>query len=309
MAATTTTSTGLRKAETIATVDRPLRIYVGYDSHEEIAWEVFRHSILKRSSVPIEVIPLNRADLQKRGIYWRDQDPKQSTEFTYLRFLVPYLAGYNGWAMFIDDDFLCLRDMAELLDLADEKYALMCVQHDFNPTVTVKLANVAQESYPRKNWSSVMLFNCSHPANLACNLSTVNRESGAYLHRFKWLGDDDNLIGSLPHVWNFLTPWYDKLPEGQLPGLVHYTEGGPWFPDYRNCPDTDYKEEWEQELKEFEAALPTTRLLCPYERFSTQGNKARPGYPNSDIPFNWENNKERDVNSLLTLLPGQNFHN
>jgi len=296
----------IRRAAQVATVDAPFRIYVGYDSHEEVAWEVFRHSILKRSSVPVEVIPLKREELQKRGVYWREQDPKQSTEFTYLRFLVPYLAGYSGWAAFVDDDFLCLRDIAELLDLTDDKYALMCVQHDFRPTVKTKLANVAQEWYPRKNWSSVMMFNAGHPSNKACSLSHVNSESGTSLHRMKWLKDEE--IGALPHVWNFLTPWYDRLPEGELPGFVHYTEGGPWFPDYREDEDTDYRAEWEEELKEFEATLPTTRLLCPYERFSVKGIKPRAGYPNSDVPFDFSKDRPKTVFSTLSLLPGQSWH-
>lgn len=296
-----------RRADAIANRDSPLRIFVGYDSHEEVAWEVFRHSILRRASVPVEVIPLKRAELQKRGVYWREQDPKQSTEFTYLRFLVPYLAGYNGWAMFVDDDFLCLRDVAELLELADEKYALMCVQHDYRPVVKTKLADRAQEWYPRKNWSSVMLFNAGHPSNRRCSLTYVNSESGTSLHRMKWL--DDAEIGALPHTWNFLTPWYDRLPEEKgLPGFVHYTEGGPWFPDYRHDADTDYKEEWEAELADWEATLPAKRLLCPYERFTTRGSAPRAGYPNSDVPFHWEDNRDIDVNSLLTLLPGQNLH-
>mmetsp|Transcript_40790 Transcript_40790/g.96996 ORF Transcript_40790/g.96996 Transcript_40790/m.96996 type:complete len:307 (+) Transcript_40790:278-1198(+) len=295
-----------RRASEIATVDSPLRLFIGYDSHEEIAFEVFRHSILKRSSIPVEIIPLKRAEMQKRGVFWREEDPKQSTEFTYLRFLVPYLAGYTGWAMFVDDDFLCLRDIAELLDLADDKYALMCVKHDYRPEVKVKLADKVQEWYPRKNWSSVILYNAGHPANRACSLSYVNSESGTSLHRFKWL--EDSLIGELPRIWNFLTPWYDRLPQGELPGFVHFTEGGPWYPDYRNDVDTDYKEEWEKELAEYEATLPTKRLLCPYERFSIEGNKPRDGYPNSDVPFDWSKDRKMDVNSLLTLLPGQQWH-
>lgn len=285
-------------SQKLATKDRPFNVYMGYDSHEDITFEVAKFSMLRRASVPVSVIPLKRAELQAQGVYTRTQDPKQTTEFTYCRFFVPYLQRYNGWAMFVDDDFLWLGDIADLLDQVDDKYALMCVQHDYKPTVAQKLAGRAQSAYPRKNWSSMVLFNCGHPANQSVNLSMINKEGGAFLHRFTWI-TDDSLIGEVSYHWNFLVDWYTVYPEGgrtdlkvaaengKKPGAIHYTEGGPWFPDYR---DTDYAAEWFEELAEYEKTLTKTRLLCPYELFSTATPPNAPlkGYPNSNETWSWD---------------------
>mmetsp|Transcript_15766 Transcript_15766/g.44119 ORF Transcript_15766/g.44119 Transcript_15766/m.44119 type:complete len:282 (+) Transcript_15766:153-998(+) len=272
-----------RPAHKYATKELPFRVYMGYDSHEDITFEVAKFSLEQRASVPVEVIPLKRAELQKRGVYTRTQDPKQSTEFTYCRFFVPYLNNYKGWAMFVDDDFLFQGDIADLLDQIDDSKALMCVQHDYKPTVSQKLAGRAQSPYPRKNWSSMVLWNCGHEANAPVTLSLINSESGAYLHRFSWI-TDDSLIGDIDYSWNFLVEWYTPDPE-KLPGAIHYTEGGPWFPDYRT---TDYAKEWFDELKKYESTLAKPRLLCPYELFSTQGNKPLEGYANSHETWSWD---------------------
>lgn len=131
----------------------------------------------------------------------------------------------------------------------------------------------------------MVLWNCGHPANEPVKLSLINAESGAYLHRFSWI-TDDNLIGAVPYTWNFLVDWYTvEEMNGKLPGAIHYTEGGPWFPDYRN---TDYAKEWFDELKKYEATLAKPRLLCPYELFSTEGNKPLEGYANSADLWSWD---------------------
>ena len=226
---------------------------------------------------------MKREELRSRGIYTRPQDPKQSTEFTYCRFFVPYLNNYNGWALFADDDFLWLGDVAELFAKADERYAVMCVKHDYAPKVNFKLAGRKQEPYPRKNWSSMVLFNCGHEANSKLDIEVINSESGSFLHRFSWL-EDDNLIGELDFEWNFLVEWYSP-PVDRLPKAIHYTEGGPWLPDYRG---TDYAKEWFHYLKMYEATLQTPRLLCPYERFSQGGNQILSGYANSHKKWCWE---------------------
>ena len=270
----------------------PFRVYMGYDSHEDITFEVAKYSMEKHSTVPVEIIPLKRKEMQWRGIYRRKQDPKQTTEFTYCRFFVPYLQNYKGWAMFVDDDFLWLGDIGELLDQIDESKALICVQHDYKPTVGVKLAGKPQSAYPRKNWSSMVLYNCGHPVNAQVNLSMVNREGGAFLHRFTWI-EDDSLIGHVDFEWNFLVEWYtpydqdEAQPQGRMPKAIHYTEGGPWFPDYRN---TDYAKEWLEHLAEYEKTLPTKRHLCPYELFSCKDPPAKPlpGYPNSHETWSWD---------------------
>jgi hypothetical protein len=272
------------------TKNNPFKVFIGYDSHEEIVFEVCKYSMRKNSSIPLDITQLNQKTFRERGIYWRTKDPKQSTEFTYLRFFPPFLMNYTGWALFCDDDFLWTGDIAELVDQLDDSKAIMCVQHEINTTYDIKLAGVVQEPYPRKNWSSCMLFNCGHPANRGLDLETINREGGQFLHRFQWI-KDDNLIGSFDKTWNFLVGWYPKMENG-IPKVIHYTEGGAHFPDYRNLPKsdplTDYHDLWLEYLKEYEEQLPEKRLLCPYERLTFKGNQPLPGYPNSDQLWTWE---------------------
>lgn len=160
-----------------------LRIFVGFDVREELAYEVCRHSLLKYATMSIEIIPLKLQNLTNQGIYTRPRDPTESTEFSFTRFLTPFLAGFQGWAMFVDCDFLYTADVRELVELVDEQYAIMCVHHDYNPKTTVKMDGVLQTSYPRKNWSSMVLYNCAHPKNQLLTPELVNSASGAFLHR------------------------------------------------------------------------------------------------------------------------------
>ena len=141
-----------------------LRIFIGWDQREPEAYEVARFSLERRASIPVEITPIKLEELRARGLYRRGEDPLASTEFTYSRFLTPALAGFSGWALFCDCDFLWLADVAELMGFADDGKALFCVQHDYRPTETTKMDGKVQTVYPRKNWSSLMLFNCDHPA-------------------------------------------------------------------------------------------------------------------------------------------------
>jgi len=227
--------------------DRPFPVYVGWDSKEEIAYEVCRHSLLARSTTPVEVVPIKQAELRSRGLYGRPVDPLASTEFTYTRFFVPYLAGYGGWALFCDCDLLWLADIGELIALADDRYAVMCVHHDHRPPESWKMDQRQQTLYPRKNWSSLVLYNCGHPANRTLTPEVVNRETGAYLHRFQWL--DDGLIGAVPETWNWLEGW-SKRPLAGHPNVVHFTRGGPWFDNWR---DVAYGDLWLAERRAYEA--------------------------------------------------------
>jgi len=285
-------ASGAHRGRSVATKESPFRIYMGYDSHEDIAFRVASFSLMRRASVPIEISPLDVRAMRANGTYTRPFDPKQTTEFTYLRFFVPYLTGYKGWAMFVDDDFLWLGDVAELLDAIDDRYAIIVVKNDSTPTEKTKLAGRGQEPYPRKNWSSMILYNCGHPANAVLTPDLANRETGQFLHRFTWI-TDDSLIAEVPYKWNFLVGWYKKLPDDSPPGAIHYTEGGPWFPDHREA-NVDYSEEWFAELKKYEATLPEKRQLCPYELFSEQGHKPLAGYPNSDQRWSWADEKKTE---------------
>ncbi len=219
------------------------KVFVGYDPREDIAYQVCKHSIARRNK-EVLVRPLVQKELREAGWYTRPVDPLSSTEFTFTRFLIPELCDYKGWALFMDCDMILLTDIQELFDQADEKYAVMCVHHDYTPREGLKMDGQKQSIYPRKNWSSVMLFNCGHPSNKQINSSVVNDTNitGKYLHRFSWLKDSE--IGELSHEWNWLTDWY-KEPEDVKPKLLHYTEGGPWFENYRDC---DYHKEWKIEL-------------------------------------------------------------
>jgi hypothetical protein len=217
-----------------------LKIFVGYDSREEIAWQVCRHSILRHAQ-GVQVIPIRQSVLRELGIYDRPVDTGASTEFSLTRFLTPYLAAESGWAMFCDCDFLFTADVREILADLDPAKAVYCVQHDYIPAHRMKMDGKAQAVYPRKNWSSMMLFNCDHPDVKALTPAVVNSASPAYLHRFEWIRDE-NAIGDLDPDWNFLEGEYPK--PAVTPRVIHYTNGGPWFEEWQNC---DYAELWLQE--------------------------------------------------------------
>ena len=214
--------------------NNPLRIYVGWDSKEEEAYEVCRQSIIDHASVPVEIIPLKQKFLRKTEVYTRPNDNLSSTEFTFTRFLVPHLSQYSGWALFIDCDFVFLDDPAKLFEQSNNDYAVMCAHHDYTPKEGLKMDGKQQYNYPRKNWSSCMLINCGHPANRQLTTGLVNNrtKTGAFFHRFSWL--DDSLVGEISHEWNWLVGWY-KEPEDGTPKALHYTEGGPWFKEYEDC--------------------------------------------------------------------------
>lgn len=219
---------------------KPLKIFIGWDSREDIAYQVARQSILDHATVPVEIVPLKQKQLKKEDLYWRAVDKLAATEFTYTRYLIPELTNFEGWALFIDCDFLFLEDVAKLFELVDDKYAIMCAQHDYNPPTGVKMDGKLQTQYPRKNWSSMMLINCGHPKNKVLTKDLVNNpaKTGAYFHRFSWLDDTD--IGSVSYEWNWLVNWYREPTDGK-PKVLHYTEGGPWFEEYQDC---EYAAEW-----------------------------------------------------------------
>ena len=222
-----------------------MKVFVGYDTREDIAYQVCKHSLEARNK-DVEVRPLKQNELRDQGWYTRPIDKLASTEFTFTRFLVPELSNFDGWALFCDSDIIFIEDIKELFNQADDKYAVMCAQHDYTPKEGIKMDGQTQTVYPRKNWSSVVLFNCGHPSNRKLDLNLVNNPliTGAYLHRFSWL--DDSEIGQISHEWNWLTDWYEEGKDG-TPKALHYTEGGPWFENYRNC---DWHVTWKKELQD-----------------------------------------------------------
>lgn len=213
-----------------------INVFIGYDPREAVAFSVLAHSIEERASEPVSVTPLRLDQLRK--VLTRERHPLQSTDFSFSRFLVPYLSGYSGWSVFMDCDMLMLDDIANLWRLRDERYAVMVVKHQHVPKETVKFLGEPQSKYEKKNWSSVMLFNNAKCCALTADY--VNRASGLELHQFKWLGDD-GLIGALPDRWNHLVGYNAPRKDA---ALVHYTLGGPYFDEFAQC---EFAEEWNQE--------------------------------------------------------------
>ena len=210
-----------------------IRVFIGYDASEVAAFHTLSQSIIENTSIPTSITPINLNQLN--GYYHRPPHHLASTEFSFSRFLVPFLADYQGWAIFTDCDMLCRSDLAELWDLRDEQYAVQVVKHEHKPVNKLKFNANIQTRYEKKNWSSVMLLNCG-----LCNALTleyVNSATGLELHQFNWLSDE-KLIGELPGSWNHLVG-YDLYDQNA--NLVHFTEGGPYFSPYRDC---DYAEEW-----------------------------------------------------------------
>lgn len=218
------------------------KVFIGYTSTQDILFRVSKSSIERRSD-GVKCFPIIQSALRDLGIYSREHDKLGTTEFSITRFLTPWLAGYEGWVLFCDNDTLALEDINKLFDLADDRYAVMCAQHEHTPANKIKMNDQPQSVYPRKNWSSVVLWNCGHPKNRRITPDYVNVASPMHLHRFLWLDDDD--IGAFPHEWNWLVDWY-HTPDDGVPKFLHYTDGGPYFKDHQDC---SYSKEWRAEYK------------------------------------------------------------
>lgn len=232
-------------------------IYIGWDSREPVAYDVCKYSILSRTHQKVEVVPLKHRDLRQDGLFrrpwlteattgnWRDliDDKPFSTEFSHTRFLVPHLMEYKGWALFMDSDMIFTSDIKKLIQLCDDRYAVMCVKHEHKPKVGMKMDGREQHAYFRKNWSSFILFNCEHEANRHLTIEHVNYSNGGDMHKFSWL--DDSQIGALPKTYNWIEGY---SPLEFPPDVIHYTEGGPWF---ENCKDVMFAEKWDAEHQKF----------------------------------------------------------
>ena len=215
-----------------------IKIFIGFDPRETIAFSVLSHSIQVRSSRPIAITPINLSQL--KSAMWRVRSDLQSTEFSFSRFLTPYLCDFDGWAIFLDCDMLFLDDISKLWDLRDDKYAVQCVKHNHVPEEKVKFLNQTQTIYEKKNWSSVMLLNCGK-----CRMLTpeyVNSASGLELHCFRWLSDEKQ-IGAIPDRWNYLVDYDPAKPIDKISNL-HFTSGGPYYEEYKNC---GYASTWRKE--------------------------------------------------------------
>lgn len=219
-----------------------VRIFIGFDKDESVAYHVLAHSILRNASIPVSISPLKKELF--RGFFNRERGEKDSTDFAITRFLVPFLCDYEGFAIFMDCDMLCLGDVGELanyMTLMDHyNIAVRVVKHDYQPSTKTKFLDQVQTSYSKKNWSSVMVFN-----NTLCRSLTpeyVEKAHGLDLHQFKWC--KEHQVGDMPKEWNWLVGEYGR-PENEIK-LLHYTLGTPCFQEYQNC---EYSDLWQYEYK------------------------------------------------------------
>ena len=218
-----------------------IKIVVGFDQREAIAYHAFSQSVLEKSSLPVLFLPLSMNSL----IGYKETHQDKSNDFVYSRFLTPYLNNFQGWAIFADGDMVCQSDIRELWDLRDETKALQVVMHDYKTKFNQKYLGNTNENYPRKNWSSLILWNCSHPKHKVLTPDFISNQTGKYLHRFSWLDDED--IGELPIEWNWLAIEYPNHPKAKI---VHYTLGTPCFKDYRDSEMSDVWHEAQKKVNE-----------------------------------------------------------
>ena len=210
-----------------------INIFIGYDNKERVAYNVLSHSIIQNSTKPVAITPIALNNLKDDFV--RERNSLSSTEFSFSRFMIPHLMNYQGWALFMDCDMLMFEDIAELWRMRDDSKAIQVCKHDYTPKEETKFLGQVQTKYPKKNWSSFMLMNCKKCTTLTPDY--VNKASGLELHQFKWL-EGDHLIGDLPLEWNWLVGEYEHKDDVKN---VHYTKGGPWFEDYKEC---DYATDW-----------------------------------------------------------------
>lgn len=226
-----------------------MKVFIGYEPREKDGYSVTLDSIMGHNETA-ECHPVDLLDCRRKGLYSRPTVTKDgqlfdvisnapmATEFAISRFLVQWLPANSGqqWALFMDCDMLVRCDLDELLELAEDKYAVMCVKHDIDHGTGQKMDGCEQTSYPRKNWSSVLLWNLAHPANRRLTLDWTNALPGRKLHQLCWLRDDE--IGNLDPEWNHLVGLCPENPDAKI---VHFTRGLPSMPGYENC---EHSDEW-----------------------------------------------------------------
>jgi len=213
-----------------------LKIFVGFDGKvEPVAYHTFCQSVIEKASIPVSFTPLALNTLSE----YKETHTDGSNAFIYSRFLVPYLCDFKGMALFVDGDMICRTDIAKILWEHDQDEAVKVVKHYYQTKHPVKYLGAKNEDYPKKNWSSVMLWNCGHHLNKQLTPQFVMDKPGKYLHRFEWLKHEDQ-VGKLEDTWNWLETEYEYNPNAKL---VHHTLGTPCFKDYQN---SDYAKEWWQ---------------------------------------------------------------
>ncbi len=212
-----------------------LKIFVGYDGKvEPVAYHTFCQSVIEKSTIPVSFTPLALNTLSE----YNETHTDGSNAFIYSRFLVPYLCNFKGMALFVDGDMICRTDIAEILWEHEQDEAVKVVKHYYQTKHPIKYLGSKNEDYPKKNWSSVMLWNCGHHLNKQLTPKFVMEKDGKYLHRFQWLKYPEEQVGKLDETWNHLVTEYDYDQDAKL---AHFTLGSPCFNGYQDC---DYSEEW-----------------------------------------------------------------
>jgi lipopolysaccharide biosynthesis glycosyltransferase len=214
-----------------------INIYIGYDTRETIAYHVCANSIIRHATQPVSIVPLSLNLLND----YCETHTDASNQFTYTRFLVPYLKNYTGCAVFVDGDMIVTEDIVQLLSLYDPNYAVQVVKHNYKTKKSTKYLDSKNEDYPCKNWSSVMIWNCSHIKNKVLTPKFIQKSTGSQLHQFTWLAGND--VGELPIEWNWLA---DEYGENKNAKLIHYTLGTPCFEEFKDSPMSDV---WHNEFK------------------------------------------------------------
>jgi lipopolysaccharide biosynthesis glycosyltransferase len=214
---------------------KPIPIFIGYDPREAVAYHTCANSIIRHASKPVAIIPLALNLIED----YTETHTDGSNQFIYSRFLVPHLMDYTGHAIFIDGDMIVRSDIVELWQWRQKQYDVQVVKHNYETRMTEKYLGSKNENYPRKNWSSVIIWNCESPANKRLTPEFVQRSTGAELHRFTWIRDEQ--IGDLPAEWNWLPDEYGPNINADL---LHYTLGAPCFHDFATTPMAD---EWHKE--------------------------------------------------------------
>lgn len=210
-------------------------VFVGYDPREAIAFHTCVNSIIRHATQPVAIHPV-ALNLFKD---YTETHTDGSNHFIYTRFLVPYLMHWSGWAIFIDGDMIVRDDITKLWNQRESDKDVMVVKHDYKTKMPVKYLGAKNENYPRKNWSSVILWNCSSFPNRRLTPEFIQQSTGSFLHRFSWI--DDQRIGELPPEWNWLPDEYGPNPDAKL---LHYTLGTPCFHEFA---DTPQGEDWHRE--------------------------------------------------------------
>lgn len=259
---------------------KPLQVFIGYDPREAVAYHVLAHSIMRRASRPVSITPLYRPQLGAMGVYLRERGPTESTDFSLTRFLVPYLSDFEGVSIFMDCDCLCLGDVVDLERAAHaDPYAdVFVVKHEYTPKHSTKFLGQPQTAYPRKNWSSVMVFNNHRQPVRRLRPEYINRAHPSELHQFEWA----QFVSSLPPEWNHLVGEYDPNPAAKL---VHFTLGGPWFSDYKDC---EFAAHWFAEagsalrVQEEDGIIPSGNTVAGAAHDQAHDQAHRPDLPDQE---------------------------